>query len=90
MVAGIVFNMASLAEGKAQLETLHIAMRLPRYLSSREFHRLAVKSDSLRVKRAADIVEEPDGAVKLIYRSAKGKYLSRHELDLTRKAWWEK
>ena len=39
------FNMQSTTDVKSQLETMHLAFRLPRFLSSRTFKRLAIRSE---------------------------------------------
>ena len=76
------FNTASLSEAKSQLETMHIAFRLPRFLCSREFKRMSVRSQMRRVRRVEDIVGDAAAEGRLLVRSSAQIYLSRDGLSL--------
>ena len=44
------FNLQSIAEAKSQLETMHLAFELPRFLATRSFTRLSTRTEMKRVK----------------------------------------
>jgi hypothetical protein len=73
------FNLTSMAEVKSQLETMHLCFQLPRYLCSRDFRRLAVKSE---YKKLRDIGELHPGLPEnetLTLRGPAEVYLARRE-----------
>ena len=65
---------------KPQLETMHLAFRLPRFLSSRSFRRLAVRTESKRLKTPKEVERAEDLDVSLYGRSQADVYQSRDEL----------
>ena len=73
------FNLTSMAEVKSQLETMHLCFQLPRSLCSRDFRRLAVKSE---YKKLRDIGELHPGLPEnetLTLRGPAEVYLARRE-----------
>jgi hypothetical protein len=75
------FNLQSTADVKSQLETLHLAFRLPRFLSSRSFRRLAIRTESKRLKTPKELGPAGDVDVSLYGRSQADVYLSRGDLS---------
>ena len=74
------FNLTSMAEVKSQLETMHLCFQLPRYLCSRDFNRLAVKSEYKKLKDIADVKPGMGPGEKLTQRGAAQVYLERGDL----------
>ena len=76
------FNLQSTVDVKSQLETMHLAFRLPRFLSSRSFRRLAVRTESKRLKTPKEVERAEDLDVSLYGRSQADVYQTRDELSI--------
>lgn len=80
------FNLTSMAEVKSQLETMHLCFQMPRYLCSREFSRLSVKSDYKKLKDVADVEAGIGRDEKLTHRGQAQVYLDRVHLTCPKDA----
>ena len=76
------FNMAATQEVKSQLETFHLLFRLPRYLCSREFKRLALKSELRKIVSPDKIKDVALEDVVLTSKTPAETYLERQRFDV--------
>ena len=76
------FNLQSTADVKSQLETMHLAFKLPRCLSSRSFRRLAIRTESKRMKTPTEVGSAGNLDASLYGRSHVDVYLSRADLPV--------
>ena len=82
------FNVQSITEVKSQLETMHLIFAAPRYICSRDFSDLWLRSDMRKIKSPQDIAQAADSSDKLVTESELEKYWGRlswslpHEQDL--------
>ena len=76
------FNLQSVTEVKSQLETMHLIFKAPRFLSSREFRDLWLRSEVRLAKSREQIQESESKQEPIVTRSAAEKYCARHEWQL--------
>ena len=75
------FNLQSITDVKSQLEAMHLSFQLPRYLATREFRRLAVRSEVKRLVSSAAVATASSLDGPLLTRSAVDVYLSRTDFE---------
>ena len=80
------FNIAATQDQKCQLETMHLAFRLPRYFCSREFNRLSTRSKARRVLKAQEVSADTLKSGVLVHGSNYDNYLARDRFDLPKEA----
>ena len=73
------FNLTSMAEVKSQLETMHLCFQLPRYLCSRDFRRLAVKSEYKKLRDIGELQPGMPEDTALTMRGPAEVYRGRRE-----------
>ena len=73
------FNVQSITEVKSPLETMHLIFGAPRWLSSRGFTDMWLRSDIRKIKTPADISNASSSTEKLAFNSEAEKYWQRHE-----------
>ena len=71
------FNVQSITEVKSQLETMHLIFGVPRYICSRDFSDMWVRSDMRKIKSPQDIAKASDRSEKLAQETELEKYWSR-------------
>ena len=76
------FNLQSISEVKSQLETMHLLFKVPRFICSREFKNVWLRSE-VRLAKTADQIEEA-GSIKvsLASRSATEAYVARDSWEV--------
>ncbi|MBM3302749.1 MAG: hypothetical protein FJY85_22725, partial [Deltaproteobacteria bacterium] len=72
------FNLQSITEVKSQLETMHLLFGVPRFLSSREFKDLWLRSEIRTAKRADQITEAVSLQEPIVSKSGAEVYVQRH------------
>ena len=72
------FNLQSVTEVKSQLETTHLIFGAPRYICSRDFSDLWVRSEIRKIKSPHDIAQAANNNDKLLNDSDLEKYWGRH------------
>ena len=73
------FNVQSITEVKSQLETMHLIFGVPRWLCSRGFTDMWLKSDLRKIRSPADISRANSNAERLSLTSDAEKYWQRME-----------
>ena len=74
------FNLQSITEMKSQLECVHLIFGVPRFLSSREFRHLYLKSEARQAKTKEKLRDEGDVTTSIVEKS-------QAEHDATRHTW---
>ena len=95
------FNLQSITEVKSQLETMHLLFGVPRFLCSREFKDLWLRSE-VRVAKSPDQIRAEGSTLEpIVLRSGAEVYVHRHiwefpsrhailqEHPRTRAPWWQ-
>ena len=78
------FNLQSITEVKSQLETMHLLFRAPRFLCSRDFKDLWLRSE-VRVAKSADQIREGGSTLEpIVCQSGAEVYVHRHTWELPR------
>ena len=75
-------QLQSIAEVKSQLETMHLIFNVPRFICSRKFAELRLKSDIRVPKSSEQIAQEESAKASAAEKSAAEKYCSRLEWRL--------
>ena len=76
------FNLAATQDAKCQLETMHLAFRLPRYLCSRDFARLSTRSKARRVFKKEEVSAATVEKGILTHGTNYDSYLARSRFEL--------
>ena len=76
------FNIQSITEVKSQLETMHLIFGVPRWLSSRSFTDMWLRSDMRKIKSPAQICQASSSSDKLALNSEVERYWQRTEWTL--------
>jgi hypothetical protein len=95
------FNLQSITEVKSQLETMHLLFGVPRFLCSREFKDLWLRSEIQMAKTPQQIREGASTREPIACKSGAEIYINRHIWELpsrqallqphpgTRTPWWQ-
>ena len=75
------FNVQSITEVKSQLETMHLVFGAPRWLASRGFTDMWLRSDMRKIKTPAEIAQATQTSDKLTSNSEVEKYWQRDGLS---------
>ena len=76
------FNLQSTTDVKSQLETMHLAFRLPRFLCTRSFRSLAVRSEAKKMISVTTLCAADSLAAPLTATSPVDAYLKRCSVPL--------
>ncbi len=71
------FNLQSITEAKSQLETMHLLAGAPRYICSREFRDIYLRSESRPLKTKKQIEQEENSAAGIAGKTGAEVYTSR-------------
>jgi len=95
------FNLQSITEVKSQLETMHLLFGVPRFLCSRDFKDLWLRSEVRCAKRPDQITEGVSMQEPIVSKSGAEVYVQRHTWaipshqallehhPLTKVPWWQ-
>ena len=76
------FNLQSITEVKSQLECMHLIFAVPRFLSSREFRHLYLKSETRQAKAKQKLLSEGDATTSIVEKSQAEHYCTRHTWEV--------
>ncbi len=76
------FNLQSITEAKSQLETMHLLFAAPRYISSREFRDIYLRSEARQAKSKEQIEHAESGQEPIAGKSAAETYIRRDSWEL--------
>ena len=76
------FNLQTITEVKSQLECMHLLFAMPRFLCSREFRHLYLKSETRQAKTKEKLREEGDAGTSIVEKSQAEHYVTRHTWEV--------
>ena len=76
------FNLQSITEVKSQLETMHLLFKAPRFICTREFKDIYLRSEMRQGKTREQIAESKSKDESIVNKSVLEAYWSRHEWKL--------
>ena len=76
------FNLQSITEVKSQLECMHLIFAVPRFLSSREFRHLYLKSETRQAKTKEKLRSEGEATTSIVEKSQAEHYCTRHTWEV--------
>ena len=76
------FNLQSITEVKSQLECMHLIFAVPRFLCSREFRHLFLKSEIRQAKTKEKLRHEGDATTSIVEKSQAEHYVTRHTWEV--------
>ena len=71
-------NLQSITEVKSQLECMHLIFAVPRFLSTREFRHLYLKSETRQPNRKEKLLAKVDVSASIFEKSQAEHYVTRH------------
>ena len=80
------FNLQSIAEIKSQLECMHLLFGAPRFICSRTFKHLYLKSEVRQPKAKETLRKEGDVTTSVVEKSVAEHYVTRHSWEVPSEA----
>ena len=76
------FNLQSITEVKSQLECMHLIFAEPRFLSTRKFRHLYLKSETRQPKSKEKLLAEGDVSASIVEKSQAEHYVTKHTWEV--------